>query len=227
MNIKGIQKSSFIDYPDKISTVYFVGGCNFRCPYCHNRDLVNNRGEKIDESEVLNFIKQRKKFIDAICISGGEPTLQPNLCDFISKVKDEGFFVKLDTNGTKPDILKHLLDHKLIDYIAMDIKAPLEKYSKVAGAEVDVQKIKKSIQIVKDSDINYEFRTTVCKALLTKEDILNIGKMLEGSKKYCLQNFKDGEGVLCGENKLSSFDSSTMKELESTLKPYFEEIKIR
>ena len=226
MNIIGQQKSSFIDYPDKICTVYFVGGCNFRCPYCHNSSLVNNIGDKIDESEIFEFLKRRKKFVDAVCISGGEPTLQPDLFNFISKLKEEGFWVKLDTNGTNSEVLKDLLDHNLLDYIAMDIKAPFEKYSEVAGTKVDIETIKTSIEIICKSSIDYEFRTTVSKELLTKGDILNIGKMLEGSKKYCLQNFRDGEDVLCGEKNLTPFDAETLKALGIALKPYFKEVKI-
>jgi pyruvate formate lyase activating enzyme len=124
ISILGIEKSSFIDYPNNICTVIFTGGCNFRCPYCHNSPIVNGIGEKIDKMEVIDFLRNRKKFIDALCISGGEPTIQKGLYDFIRQVKKEGFSIKLDTNGTNPDLLKKLIDEKLIDYIAMDIKAP-------------------------------------------------------------------------------------------------------
>ena len=227
MNILGRQKSSFIDYPNKISTVYFTGGCNFKCPYCHNKDLVNSIGTKFSEDEIFSFLLKRKKFIDAVCISGGEPTLQKDLYKFISKLKSEGFFVKLDTNGYRPDVLEPLIKDKMIDYIAMDIKGPLYAYEKITGVKIDVDLIKKSIEIIKSSNIDYEFRTTICRELITTTDILEIAKMIKGSKSYSLQNFRDGDTVLCGKNRLTPYDKEELAELEAILNDYFELFRIK
>ncbi|QUH24537.1 anaerobic ribonucleoside-triphosphate reductase activating protein [Serpentinicella alkaliphila] len=227
MNILGQQKSSFIDYPNKISTVYFTGGCNFKCPYCHNKDLVNSIGTKFSEDEIFSFLLKRKKFIDAVCISGGEPTLQKDLYKFISKLKSEGFFVKLDTNGYSPDILESLIKDEMLDYIAMDIKGPLYAYEKIAGVKIDVNLIKKSIDIIKGSNIDYEFRTTICRELITIKDIVDIANMLKGSKSYFLQNFRDGDTVLYGKNCLTPYDKEELEELEAILKDYFELFRIK
>ncbi len=227
MNILGIEKSSFIDYPNKISTVIFTGGCNFSCPYCHNSHLLNFSGKIIDEEEVLNFLKKRKKFIDAVCITGGEPTLQKDLKVFIKKVKEEGFLVKLDTNGTSHMILKKLIDEGLLDYIAMDIKAPLHKYNVVTQQTLDTKEIKESIDEIKSSGIDYEFRTTVCQELLKPQDILAIVEEIKGSKKYYLQNFRDGENVLGGIKQYTPYSPQQLEEIIESIKPYFQECKVR
>ncbi|EOC99573.1 anaerobic ribonucleoside-triphosphate reductase activating protein [Caldisalinibacter kiritimatiensis] len=225
---KGHQKTSFIDYPDKICTVLFVGGCNFRCPYCHNGELVNNEGEFIDEEYIFDFLNKRRKMLDGVCISGGEATLyNTKLYDFITRVKKLDYLVKLDTNGTNPELLKNLIDNKLIDYVAMDIKAPFDKYEDVVNVKIDIENIKKSIDIIRNSNIDYEFRTTVCKELLTKEDIIELAESIKGSKRYIMQNFKDGETVLAGKGKFTSYKGSELKNIEESIKGWFEEVKIR
>ncbi|WP_069649915.1 anaerobic ribonucleoside-triphosphate reductase activating protein [Caloranaerobacter ferrireducens] len=227
MNFKGLQKSSFIDYPDKICTVLFTGGCNFRCPFCHNSSLVKNEGEFILERDILEFLKNRKKMVDAVCISGGEPTLQKGLVSFIKKVKDIGYLVKLDTNGTNPNVIEKLLDLRLIDYIAMDVKAPLSKYSSVAGVMVDINSIQESIRLLKNSNIDYEFRTTVCKELLAQDDILEISKNISGARRYIIQNFKDRETVLAGQGRFTSYSRQELLEIEKKIQGLFDEVKIR
>ena len=227
MKVIGIEKSSFIDYPGKICTVYFTPGCNFRCAYCHNSPAVMGKGELIKEEEILLYLEKRKKFVDAVCISGGEPTLQQGLDLFIKKLKSKGFFVKLDTNGTNPDILQKLLDKKLIDYVAMDIKGPLYKYSLLAGIEVAVEPIKESINIIKNSKIDYEFRTTICKELLSPNDIRDIANLLKGSKAYYLQNFKDGDTILAGKGKFTPYNMKELKLIEKEIKDYFVKFDIR
>ena len=227
MKVIGIEKSSFIDYPGKICTVYFTPGCNFRCAYCHNSPAVMGKGELIKEEEILLYLEKRKKFVDAVCISGGEPTLQQGLDLFIKKLKSKGFFVKLDTNGTNPDILQKLLDKKLIDYVAMDIKGPLYKYSLLVGREVDVEPIKESINIIKNSKIDYEFRTTICKELLSPNDIRDIANLLKGSKAYYLQNFKDGDTILAGKGKFTPYNMKELKLIEKEIKDYFVKFDIR
>ncbi|NLK91293.1 MAG: anaerobic ribonucleoside-triphosphate reductase activating protein [Clostridiales bacterium] len=217
MSILGIEKSSFIDYPNNICTVIFTGGCNFRCPYCHNSPIVNGIGEKIDKMEVIDFLRNRKKFIDALCISGGEPTIQKGLYDFIRQVKKEGFSIKLDTNGTNPDLLKKLIDEKLIDYIAMDIKAPLNKYSSITQTPVVLGDIQKSINILLENKVDYEFRTTICKELLNVEDIRIISEEIKGCNTYVLQNFKDGETILAGRNKFTPYSDEELEDVQNEI----------
>jgi len=227
MNIIGIEKSSFIDYPNNICSVIFTGGCNFRCSYCHNSSAVNNIGDTIDEEEVINFLKKRKKFVDALCISGGEPTLQNDLYKFICRVKEQGFLIKLDTNGTNPNLLRRLIDEKLIDYVAMDIKAPLYKYSSVTQTNINLHDIEESINILLENKVDYEFRTTICKELLNVEDIKTIANELKGCKTYVLQNFRDGETVLGGENKFTSYKTEELQEIEKAISPLLNKVIIR
>lgn len=227
MQFLGQEKTSLVDYPDKICTVYFVGGCNFKCPYCHNGPLVNMQGNPIREEGVFQFLEKRKKYIDGVCISGGEPTLYKGLYDFIRKVRAHGLLVKLDTNGTNPQILETLLREKLLDYIAMDLKAPLHKYEEVAAVQVNIENIRQSILLIQQGDIDYEFRTTVCKELLKKEDILEIAAFIKGSRRYTLQNFRDGETVLGGAGQFHPFDRHTLEEIEIEIEDYFEILKIR
>jgi len=227
MNIIGIEKSSFIDYPNNICSVIFTGGCNFRCSYCHNSSAVNNIGDRIDEEEVINFFKKRKKFVDALCISGGEPTLQNDLYKFICRVKEEGFLIKLDTNGTNPNLLRRLIDEKLIDYVAMDIKAPLYKYSSVTQTNINLHDIEESINILLENKVDYEFRTTICKELLNVEDIKTIANELKGCKTYVLQNFRDGETVLGGKNKFTSYKTEELQEIETSISKVLNKVIIR
>lgn len=227
MYFKGLQKSSFIDYPGKISTVLFVGGCNFKCPYCHNSSLVRNEGLNISEEYIYEYLDEKGRFIDGICISGGEPTLNKGIVDFIRKIKAKGFLVKLDTNGTRPLVITKLLNEKLLDYIAMDVKAPLHKYNSVIDTKADIKNIESSIDIIKNSGIEYEFRTTVCKELISKEDIIEIAQYLKGSSRYTIQNFRDGETVLIGKKHLKPYDIELLKKIEKEIKPLFKILKVR
>lgn len=185
--IGGLQKSSLIDYPEKISAIIFTQGCNFRCPYCHNPELVNGKGETANE--IFEFLTSRIGKLDGVVITGGEPTLHKDLPNFIRQIKDMGFAVKLDTNGTNPLMLEKLIQEKLIDYVAMDIKAPIHKYFEVTCTKVNTDNILKSIEILKNSDIDYEFRTTVVKSQLTLDDFEKISELIKGAKKYYLQKF--------------------------------------
>ena len=187
MLIGGLQKSSLVDYPSKICTVVFTIGCNFRCGYCHNPELIKKE-DCISENDFFEFIKSRQGKIDAIVISGGEPTLQEDLEDFIVKCRKLNFLIKLDTNGTNPEVLKNLLSKNLLDYIAMDIKAPFEKYPNITRRFLDIEKIKKSIEIIMTSGIDYEFRTTFSPDL-TVEDIEEICKRIKGAKAYSIQKY--------------------------------------
>lgn len=189
MLIGGFQKTSLIDYPKKIAAIVFTYGCNFRCHYCHNPELVTGIEKIADENSILSFLDTRKGKLDGVVVTGGEPCLQKDLPEFLQKIKDKGFAVKLDTNGSKFDMLEKVVLKGLVDYIAMDIKAPLMKYKKIIDAEIDIREIQNSIDLIMSCGIDYEFRTTVVDRLLTVEDFEQIGVMIEGANKYFLQKF--------------------------------------
>jgi pyruvate formate lyase activating enzyme len=188
MRIGGIQKFSLIDYPGKISAVIFTQGCNLRCPYCHNPELVLPELFQtiVPESIVFAFLEQRRHQLDAVVITGGEPTIQADLMDFIREIRTRGFLIKLDTNGTNPDILRSIVDEKLIDYIAMDIKAPFTKYAGIAGADVDLERIKESIAVISSAGLACEFRTTFDERRLSMQDIEQIQESI-GNTNYYIQ----------------------------------------
>ncbi len=191
MKIGGFQKFSLIDYPNKISAIIFTQGCNFRCPYCHNPELVSPElftGE-LDEDSILSFLTRRVGKLDGVVITGGEPLLQNDLVEFVGRVKEMGYFVKLDTNGSYPDKLERLLAENLIDYIAMDVKAPPGKFYMIAKGNARIEDVMESITIILNCNIDYEFRTTVMKNFLTKDDIICIAKLISGAKRYVLQKF--------------------------------------
>ncbi|NMB61863.1 MAG: anaerobic ribonucleoside-triphosphate reductase activating protein [Chloroflexi bacterium] len=189
MKIGGFQKVSLVDYPGKICAVVFLQGCNFRCPYCHNPELVQPErfSERIPSSIVINFLRKRQKLLDAVTISGGEPTIHPDIIDLITDIKALGYCIKLDTNGSNPDILEKLILNKWIDYIAMDIKAPINKYDFVVGQTVSIKLIQRSVHLVINSKVDYEFRTTIDWDLLNKADLLSIAIMVKGAKRLFLQ----------------------------------------
>ncbi len=191
MTFGGFEKFTLIDYPGKVACMVYTIGCNFRCPYCHNPELVDETVENlISENEVYDFLIKRKGIIDGLVITGGEPTMHgKNLYSFIKKVKKLRFLVKLDSNGTDSKMLKKLIDEKLVDYVAMDIKSPMSKYSQTVARPVDIVSIRKSIKLLINSKIDYEFRTTIVKALLEPKDLLEIGEEIKGASKYYLQKF--------------------------------------
>ncbi len=226
--IKGLQKTSLIDFEPYTAAVVFLGGCNFRCGYCHNPDLVLHfkQVDTISEEELLSFLDKRKDWLDGVVVTGGEPTIYKDLPEFISKIKKRNFLVKLDTNGTNPDMIKKLL--KQVDYIAMDVKTSLDDYSKVCGVSVDTGKIKKSIDLIKNSGIDYEFRTTLIPGLVTEKNVVKIAELLKGSKKYVIQNFREKADMI--ENRLRNIKPYKKEELEKikeTIKDYFEEVFIK
>lgn len=199
MIFHGFQKTTLLDYPGHVAAIAFVGGCNLRCPYCHNSGLVLNENcpDTFSEEDVLSFLKKRAGLIDGLCISGGEPTLYTDLPDFICRVRQEGFLVKLDTNGTNPAMLRLLLRENLVDYVAMDIKASPERYRQITGfTEVSYDNIRESISLLLDSDIEYEFRTTIVQELHDADMIRNITREIKGCKRYFLQNYKDSGDIL-------------------------------
>jgi len=225
VKIGGLVKLSLIDYPGKLSAVIFLEGCNFRCSFCHNPDLVLSRTTKIDTTDVFVFLKKRIGMLNGVVITGGEPTVQHGLVDFIREIKMLGFSVKLDTNGSNPRVIKKLLDEKLIDYIAMDIKAPFEQYD--VGAALDINKIKESIKMIKESNLDYEFRTTI-EPRLNKEDLVKIAKQLGGAKRFALQEFQSHISLL--DKKLEGekgLNSTELKQLSEELRPFFGEVIVR
>lgn len=199
MEIYGIQKTTLVDFPGHVATTLFTGGCNFRCPYCHNSDLIQGL-DKVDPystQEVFDHLKKRKGVLDGVVISGGEPTIHPDLPDFIRKVKALGYLVKLDTNGTNPKMLKALVEEGLVDYVAMDIKHSRVKYPTVACNEtLDMDAILESVDYLKGDPVDYEFRTTLCVELHRETDITAIGLWLAGAKAYYLQPYKESDQVL-------------------------------
>jgi len=198
MILGGFQKLTLLDYPGKIAATVFTVGCSFRCPFCHNPELVDLRLAHNEESEknFFEFLSKRKGKLEGICITGGEPTIQPDIIDFIKKIKKEGFLVKLDSNGTRPDVLKKLFDQKLLDYVAMDIKSSLENYDLVTGSKVDKDRIRLSVNLIMHSRVSYEFRTTVVPGLHTEKDFDEIAKWISGAQNYYLQEYREEQKIL-------------------------------
>ena len=226
MNIQGFQKLTLLDYPGKMACTVFTYGCNFRCGFCHNALLVTEENsDSISEDEFFSFLKKRQGILDGVCISGGEPTLQKDLYDFIKKVKALGYSVKLDTNGTNPNLLKTLLKENLLDYVAMDIKNSPKKYNLTCGCEVDISVVKESVSLLKGSNINYEFRTTTVREYHSAEDFNAIAQWLRGDSKYFLQHFEDS-GNLIGDN-LSPFSKEEMLSFADAIKDLIPNVDVR
>ena len=228
MKIGGFQKISLLDFPDNLSAIIWTVGCNFRCPFCYNKDLVLGNIENIPEKEIFDFLKKRKKMLDGLVLSGGEPLMQKDIIDFAEKVKKLGYLIKIDTNGTFPEKLKELIDKKLVDYIAMDIKAPKEKYNTLIGVKTDIKKIEKSIKLIKNSSVDYEFKTTFAPMLLEKSDIINIGKWLNKSKRFYLQQFKNDVDLI-SEELQKTFPHPEEKLIDTLkhIKQYFDICEVR
>ena len=228
LKFKGILRSSLIDYPGQISAVLFLSKCNFRCPFCHNPELVLcvDGGEDIEEELILNFLEDRKGKLDAITITGGEPTLSEGLLEFVKKVKEKGFLVKLDSNGTRPEVLEKLMPY--VDFIAMDIKSSLESYEKNCGVKIDLEKIKRSVDLIRNSGKDYEFRTTLVRSLTTEEDIKKICSWLKGSKKYVLQQF-DKRNLIINEDLKSEviYTKEEMENFKTICSEAFDIVEIR
>lgn len=233
MEIGGLQKTTLIDYPGKIAATVFLIGCNFRCPFCYSPELVLpekiKQQPRIKEEDFFNFLKEKKGYLDGVVICGGEPTIQPDLEQFLKKVKKMNFLIKIDTNGSQPEVLKKIIDKKLIDYIAMDIKAPLREknYNLAVGCKVNLEAIRESINLIKESGIDYEFRTTVVPAIHTFDDIIEIAKNIAPAKRYYLQNFKAEKTINPRMLQIRGFSEEELKNLIEKIKKFFEECKLR
>lgn len=276
MILAGLQKTTLIDFPGRVSCTVFISGCNFRCPFCYSPELVLPekiiKHPQMSEKDFFSFLKKRKGLLDGVVICGGEPTINRNLPDFCEKIKKMGFLVKLDTNGSNSEMLKLLIEKKLIDYVAMDIKAPLglkseirnpkheintkypeaelsvrygagkiqntpketlcdptgqAKYSGATGVNVDLDRIRESVEIIKNSGINYEFRTTVVPGIHTKEDIMQIAKDIQPAKKYYLQNFRADKNLNPTFKKIRPYSKDWMDDVKKEIKGFFEVCGIR
>ncbi len=228
MRIHGFNKTTLLDYPEHVAATVFTGGCNFRCPFCHNGNLVlePERQGVIPKDEVLDFLKKRRAILEGVCITGGEPTLQRDLPEFIHEIKVLGYLVKLDTNGYNPQVLWELLEEGLLDYVAMDVKASKENYGAAAGVRnMDISRIEESIAILKSSGITYEFRTTMVKGIHSIEEFENIGKWLAGGRAYFLQEFQDSGNVM--EKGFSAFSRKEMRHAAALAGNYIDRVELR
>ncbi len=236
IKIGGLQKLTLIDFPGRLAATVFLSGCNFRCPFCYSAELVlpskiKNQSQ-FPEKEIFDFLDNRKELLEGVVICGGEPTINKDLAFFIKKIKSLGFLVKLDTNGSRPNVLKNLIDKELIDYVAMDIKAPREKYGEIVG-NLDgwndriLDNINKSVDILKDSRVEYEFRTTMVPKLLKKEDILKIVHWIRPAKKYFLQEFRPEKTIDPKFEKVKPYSREYLLDIQKAIAPFFEVCQVR
>lgn len=228
MQIFGFNKTTLLDFPEHVACTVFTGGCNFRCPFCQNGDLVLHGGSLpvLDEEEVFRVLRKRKGILTGVCVTGGEPTLQRDLDVFLSRVKELGYLVKLDSNGYRPEVLQSLCERGLVDYFAMDIKSSPENYASTAGVkELDMGLIRESVDFIRSCGLDYEFRTTVVRELHSSGDFLSIGEWLKGCKAYFLQSYVESEGVICKE--FSSYSKEELEEFVMLLKPYIDNVSLR
>jgi pyruvate formate lyase activating enzyme len=234
IHIKGVQKSSLIDYPGKVSSVVFLSRCNFRCPFCHNPELVNDSSEFPDImlEEFSEYLDKSKRWIDGVCITGGEPTLHSGLLELMRLIKSKGLLVKLDTNGTNPQIIQNALDEKCVDYIAMDIKNSLEKYDEATQSRVDKEKILESIRIIIDAEkkglIQAEFRSTILPKLHNEDDLKKMAGLVHGARKFVLQQFRSTDALIDPEYREErSYKSSEMENFRKLFEGHCEVVEVR
>ncbi|MFH0929852.1 MAG: anaerobic ribonucleoside-triphosphate reductase activating protein [Candidatus Moraniibacteriota bacterium] len=232
MILGGLQKLTLIDYPGHIAATVFTVGCNFRCPFCHNPELVISNFQfpisNILEKDFFEFLESRKGKLEGICITGGEPTIQPDLIEFVRKIKELGYKVKLDTNGTRPDVLRRLYNEKLLDFVAMDIKSDLDSYSKTTNGKVDLGRIKLSVDLIRNSGVDYEFRTTAVPGLHSESNFVKIGEWLKGSKKYVLQAFEDKGKILDPKlKKRTKGKKLDLDKIAKNIEKYFGKVEMR
>ena len=225
----GLQKLTLLDYPGVMACTVFTNGCNFRCPFCHNASIVTGKESDmpLDSSELLNFLAGRKKILDGICITGGEPLLHSEIPEIISEIKKLGYKIKLDTNGSQPERLQSILDAGTIDYVAMDIKHCREKYAIASGSESAVIPVSKSVEILKNASVDFEFRTTVVSQLHSPDDMESIAKWIAGVKHYYLQNFADSGDILQKDHSFSPVPQDVLNTMLERVKNYVPGVAIR
>ncbi len=242
MLLGGLQKTTLIDFPGKLACTVFTLGCNFRCPFCYSSEIVLpekiKKQPRISGKDFFEFLESRQGLIKGVVICGGEPTIQKDLPKFIKKIKKMGFLVKLDTNGSNPKILKKLIDEKLIDYVAMDIKAPLgiktqnpkskaQSYDNATGVKVNLENVKKSINILKENGVDYEFRSTIVPTIHTKEDVIEMAKWIKGAKRYYLQNFRPEKTIDPKLGRIKPYPEEFLKEIQKEISLFFEVCQVR
>ena len=238
MNIQGLQKMTLLDYPEHVACTVFLGGCDFRCPFCHNYELVEATSfpydrepvttlpPAISDKEFFDFLDKRRGLLDGVCITGGEPCLRKDLPEFIARIKDMGFLVKLDTNGNHPEVLRPLIDQKLVDYVAMDVKNSPEKYALTIGLEaIDLDPVMESISILIEGNVPYEFRTTVMAELHEEEDFDKIGEMIKGAEKYYIQSFVDRDTV--PNHNFTAPDEEKLRKFREKVGFYVHHVELR
>lgn len=230
MKVTGIQKLTLLDYPGVVACTVFTAGCNFRCPFCHNAMLV--LPEQIDDEcltddEVFGFLKKRRGVLDGVAVTGGEPLLHADMPEFLARVKELGYKIKLDTNGSNPELLSEIIKNKLVDRVAMDIKNAPEEYARTIGLEsFDIAPVERSKEMLLRGDIDYEFRTTVVKGIHTKESLIGAAKWIEGAKEYYLQQFKDSGNLILPDG-LSAYDEKQMHALADAVRDYVPTVEVR
>jgi len=227
--IGGLQKLTLIDYPGRVAATVFLCGCNFQCPWCYSKELVLpkeiQKQPKISEKEFFDFLKERKGLLEGLVLCGGEPCINKDLPQFCQKIKKLGYLVKLDTNGSNPQMLKRLIGDNLLDYVAMDVKLPKERYQEVLG--IDVKNIEESIKILKNSKIDFEFRTTVVPTILDKDDVMKIAQWLSPAKRYYLQNFRPEKTIDQKFEKVKPYPKEYLREIQKSIAPFFEVCQVR
>lgn len=232
VTIGGLQRLTLIDYPGHLAATVFTAGCNFRCPFCHNPELVGSgkleAGSGILEKEFFKLLEERHGKLEGVCITGGEPTIQPDIVGFIEKIKALGYKAKLDTNGMRPDVLRLLYSKKLLDFVAMDIKNSPEAYNKATSVKTDIERVKLSVELIRNSGVDYEFRTTAVPGIHREGDFLEIAKWLSGAKKYVLQAFED-KGKILDPNlkKKTRGKKLDLEKIAKNVKKYFNIVEIR
>lgn len=230
MLIAGFQKSTLLDYPGKVAALIFTYGCNLRCQYCHNPELVIHpckRSSIVSEESIFEYLKSRKKLLDAVVITGGEPTIQPDLIPFIQKIKDLGYLVKLDTNGTDSKIVKKILDLDIVDYWAMDIKYDMDIYKQNLKESIEYKEIERSIKLIMERAKDYEFRTTYVKGIHTNGSAKGIGVLIKGAKRYYIQNFRPGKTINPILDSRNSFTDIELEKIKKIVSKYVKNIEIR
>lgn len=231
IKIGGLQKTTLIDFPGRVAATVFISGCNFRCPFCYSSELV--LPEKIKEHPLLlvedffEFLKERVGLLEGVVVCGGEPTINKDLPDFLEKIKELGFLVKLDTNGSNPEMLESFIKKGLVDYVAMDVKAPKEKYIETVKGDAILKNIERSINILKQGRVDYEFRTTVVPGIHTKEDIIKIVEWIKPAKRYFLQNFKGEKTIDSKFEQIRPYPDSFLLEIKKEISSLFEQCDIR
>ncbi|MEG2932046.1 MAG: anaerobic ribonucleoside-triphosphate reductase activating protein [Gordonibacter sp.] len=230
MRIAGLQKLTLLDYPGRTAATVFLPGCNFRCPFCHNAELVvgGDTSDDVSVDEFFAFLDKRHGLLDGVCITGGEPLLQPDLADFCARIKQKGFAVKLDTNGSFPDRLREMVEAELVDYVAMDIKNTRERYGETAGVTgIDLASVQDSIDFLRGGHLPYEFRTTVVRELHAPSDLVALARWIEGAAAWYLQSFVDADSVLTGPGMLHAYEPAELEALLPKLHQYVPRAQLR